>query len=110
MKQRMYDVMDAKMACRDIFPFIYDRIAAESTRVFDEAHDAMANLAIEMCAEVDRQIRMIRGPESEASKTPGPELDSIRRAIVIADEMLIGARDSAKSATRKAQELGWIKI
>ena len=108
MKERMFDRMERKLNRRDIFAFIYSQISNETTRVFGETADSITDLIIEMCADIERQVQIIRGPESEASRIDLASLKRITGAIRVAKEEWQSLKSQAAAARREAVNWNWV--
>ena len=108
MKARMFSPMARKLDRRDIFAFIYDQISREMSRVFDETTDNVTKCVMEMCADMERQVQLIRGPESEASSIGVASLRQISEAVLEAREKLQSLKDQAAPARREAVKWAWI--
>ena len=106
-KQRMLNIMADKMQHRDIFAYIHDQIRTECTRLLDRMTDDLSDHVIEMCNEIQRQVDLAKEPDSEVSRTPAAQLESIRRAVEIAKEELEQAKMLAMPARKEAVALRW---
>ena len=108
MKARMFNTMKCKLGRRDIFAFIYGQIRNGTTRIFGETTDNITDLVIELCADIERQVQIIRGPESEASQVGPTYLERIAEAVRMAKEEFQSLKDQAAPARREAVSWNWI--
>ena len=105
----MHGIMADKMRRRDIFAYMYNQISTEMNKVYGEATDNITNHVIEMCADMQRQVQMIRGAESEASKVQPRDLTRVNEMVDSATRRLQELQDHAAPARRDARSQGWIE-
>ena len=104
----MFDTMERKLNQRDIFAFIYTQIDREMNRIFNESTDHITAMVSETCADMERQVQLIRGPESEASSVGTTHLEQISSTLRQAMEEVQRLRVQAAPARREAVQWGWI--
>lgn len=108
MKARMYATMREKVARRDIFTFINRQISQESSKVFDQNADTITALVDEIRTDIQRQVEIVRGPESEASRIGPVNLQRIAQAVHAAEDEQRDLKIRVSPAQREAKLLAWI--
>ena len=108
MKARMYDTMRQKLAGRDIFTFIGRQISKESSKLFEQNADTITALVDEIRTDVQRQVEIVRGPESEASRVGSVSLQRIAQAVHAAEDEQRDIKIHVSPAQREAKLLTWI--
>lgn len=104
----MHSIMANRMQQHDIFEYMYTQVSTNMTRKFGEATDNMTNHVIEMCADMQRQVLMARGAESEALKSPQNDLARVRAILDRARQRLEDIRADTAPVRRDAADRGWI--
>ena len=95
------------MRRRDIFALIRQEVRTDFVRLLHETIESIRKGVIETCAEIERQISMIKGPESEASRTPADQLRRIKNVVAGAEARMEEAQRLAEKATSEAIKIGW---
>ncbi len=108
MKARMYNTMTQRLARRDIFAFIHHQITKGSSKLFERTADTITTLLEVICMDVQRQIQLVRGPESEASRIGPVNSQRITQAIQAAEDELRELKVQASPAQGEAVRLAWI--
>ncbi len=108
MEQRMFATMMQKLEGRRIFTFIRDQIRNESLQLFDRNSEVIKDLIEDFSTDMWRQIELVRGPESEASRINPANLQRITQTIQAAEDELRDIKIQASSARHEAVCLDWI--